>query len=88
MEYYIFKVSTTNNIEIKTYNIVKGDDEKYIKYNNFLKNLYFTDIDTNDDFIPMINNNEIIMILRKEQFSVIDLEDIFEILTDNIRRVV
>lgn len=87
MDYFIFKVGVTNDIEVRTYNSINKGNTEYINYNKFLRKEYFIDIDENDDFIPMIKKDKAIIILRKDQFKITDLENVFEVLLDSVRNI-
>ena len=84
MNYFIFKVGVKNDIEVKTYNPIAESDIEYIEYNKFLNKKYSTNIEENDDYIPMNKKNEALMILRTDQFKQTELEDVFEIIHDSL----
>lgn len=84
MKNYIFEVGVKNDIEVRTYNIIKESDMRYIKYNKFLEKKHFTNIEENDDYIPMITKNEALMVLRVDQFEPIDIEFLFDLLRESL----
>lgn len=84
MKKYIFKVGVKNDSEVSAYNIIKESELGYINYNKFLRKEHFTNIEENDDYIPMVTKNEAIIILRENQFTPIDIENMFEMLYDNL----
>lgn len=84
MKKYIFKLGVKNDTEVKAYNLIKETDMEYIKYNKFLEKEYFINIEENDDYIPMLNKNEALLILREDQFKPIEIECVFEILCDSL----
>jgi hypothetical protein len=84
MKNYIFKVGVKNDVEVRAYNIIKETDMEYIKYNKFLKKEYFTNVEENDDYIPMATKNEAIIVLREDQFLPTEIESVFNMLYDNL----
>lgn len=84
MKNYIFKVGVKNDVEVRAYNIIKETDMEYIKYNKFLKKEYFTNVEENDDYIPMVTKNEAIIVLREDQFLPTEIESVFNMLYDNL----
>ena len=83
-EYYSFKASEINDIKDGTYEKIEPDSTEYINYNRFLEREYFTNIEDNCDFIPLNEKGKVKMILRKDQFEITEIEDVFEILFDSL----
>lgn len=83
-EYYSFRVSEKDDIKVRAYERIEVTDLEYINYNKFLEREYFTNIEDNCDFIPWNNRDEVKLILRKDQFKVTEIEEIFEVLFDSL----
>lgn len=84
MKNYIFKIGVKNDGEVRACNIIKETDMEYIKYDKFLKKEYFTNVEENDDYIPMVTKNEAIIVLREDQFLPTEIESVFNMLYDNL----
>jgi len=83
-EYYLFKVSEKDDIQVRLYERIEITDLEYINYNKFLEKEYFTNIDDNCDFIPYKSKNQFELILRKDQFKITEIDEVFEILFDSL----
>jgi len=80
MNYYIFKVDKKNGAETSTMNKIDSDNDQYIKYNRFLKKDYLTDVEENEDYIPQLVKNEVIIILKEGLFEIKELGTVFEVM--------
>jgi len=78
MKNYLFILSESKK-EVKE---IQQDNPFYIKYNNYLLTRYFTDIEDNEDFIPMDSGEEIIMVLDLPEDNDVEDEDVFEVMQD------
>lgn len=82
---YMFKVGEKNGLVTKIFNEIENDSNEYISYNDFLNNMYGTDIVENEDYIPLLtSNDEVIMILAEDKFDITDLENVFEVMCDTL----
>ena len=84
MKYYIFKTYTKKNIQVEEHKEILEYDKKYISYNNYLQEYYGVTVEENEDYIPYKANDEVIMILKEGYFESTDLENVFEILSNEL----
>lgn len=82
MEYYNFKVGYENGKVVKIFKKIEYEDLEYIKYNKFLKEAHFTNIEENCEYLPLVSGNSVSIVLSENNFESSDLEDIFDVLMD------
>jgi len=84
----LFRITNNNGQEQKEIITITPDNTYYRIYNSYLKNLYFTDIEENEDFIPLARHNEIIMILQSDEDDPIEAEEVFDCMMDYFHKIV
>ena len=82
MNYYIFKVDKINGTATSTMSKIDSSNDQYIKYNRFLKKDYGIDVEENEDYIPQLVKNEVIIILKEGLFKKKELGTVFEVMFD------
>lgn len=80
MEYYFFTASEENGETIKLVEKIDSNSKEYIIYNDFLNNNFGTSIIENEEYIPQLIDDKVIMVLAENLFE--DLNDVFEVMFD------
>lgn len=82
MTYYLFKTEFKNERFVNSMQEMKPSDKEYIKYNKILEDIYFTNIEENKDYIPLVGLETAHMILKSDMFTRNDIPDIFDLIQD------
>lgn len=78
MRNYLFELTETKR-EVQE---IEQNNPLYIRYDNYLKQGYFTTVDDNEDFIPMDLGNKIIIVYAIEDMNEEFDENIFDVMQD------
>jgi len=84
----LFRITNNNGEERKEIITVTPDHTYYTVYNKYLQMDYCTTIEENEDFIPFVNENEIIMVLIGNEEEIIDVEEAFDCMMDYFYQIV
>lgn len=82
MTYYLFETELKNERFVNSIQAIKPSNKEYIKYNKFLTDNYFTNLEENEDYIPSVGLKTTHMILRDDLFTREDIPDIFNLIQD------
>ena len=85
MKNYLFTLTSNSK---QTVEEITEQHFYYNVYNNFLENFYLTTIEENEDFIPYIIVNELLIVLKTNE----DIKDLsywaFDVLQDYLCKIV
>jgi len=84
MKYFIFKTFKKDEIVIREFKEILAQNKEYIDYDIFLQAKYNITVEENEDYIPSKENGTVIMILDENHFEIMDLEDVFEVLLNEL----
>lgn len=80
MKNYLFTLTETKR-EVQE---IEQNNPLYIRYDNYLKQEYFTTIEDNEDFISMQMGDKIIIVFKIENVDEEFAENIFDVMQDQL----